>query len=320
MAGLDLLEHRLLRERLLVREDAPRREAAARRQLAALEQPVQDGPRPLGPDDRGHRRDQAARVRVPRSFEEPLGRPLLDELARVHDADPVADLGDDAEVVRDVQDRDPGFRAEAREQVDDLRLRRHVETGRRFVEHEHLRLACERHRDRHALLLAAGELVRILPGRRRRVGQPHLADQLEHAPRALRPGAAEAVHLQRFLDLVADAHVRRQRCRRVLRDERRLAPADAPQLGGPKGQQVSALEPNRPRTHAAARPPEAEQRAGGRRLARARLADESVRLARPHLEGDLVDDVRPAVAGPEVDGEVLDLDEAHGVRTACRPR
>jgi hypothetical protein len=44
-----------------------------------------------------------------------------------------------------------------------VRLCRHVEPGRRLVEDDHARPARERHRQTDALLLSAGELVRIPP-------------------------------------------------------------------------------------------------------------------------------------------------------------
>ena len=47
-------------------------------------------------------------------------------------------------------------------QLEDLRLDRHVERGRRLVGDQQLRIAGERHRDHHALAHTARELVRVL--------------------------------------------------------------------------------------------------------------------------------------------------------------
>ena len=47
-------------------------------------------------------------------------------------------------------------------QPQDLRLRRHVERGRRLVGDQDLRVVDERHRDHHALAHAARELVRVV--------------------------------------------------------------------------------------------------------------------------------------------------------------
>src|SRR3712207_7792710 len=55
------------------------------------------------------------------------------------------------------------FRSELAQQVEDLRLDRHVEGGGRLVGDQDLGLAGDRHRDHHALAHAAGELVGELP-------------------------------------------------------------------------------------------------------------------------------------------------------------
>ena len=74
----------------------------------------------------------------------------------------------------------PSSRCSDCEQLEDLRLDRDVERGRRLVGDQQIRLARERHRDHHALPHAARQLVRIrvdaLLGRRD-------ADQLEHLDR-----------------------------------------------------------------------------------------------------------------------------------------
>jgi hypothetical protein len=140
----------------------------------------------------------------------------------------VADLRDDTEVVRDVEHRGPVLRAQPREQVEDLRLRRDVEPRRRLVEHEQARTAGERHGDRHALLLSAGELMGILPRGSGRIREPHVADQLQGPLAAVDIRLAEAVDSHRLHDLVPDPHVRRERGRRVLRNEGYLAAAHTP--------------------------------------------------------------------------------------------
>ena len=56
----------------------------------------------------------------------------------------------------------PNSLLEALHQVEDLRLRRHVERGRRLVGDQQVGVVDERHRDHHALAHAAGELVRVV--------------------------------------------------------------------------------------------------------------------------------------------------------------
>ena len=59
-------------------------------------------------------------------------------------------------------------------QIEDLRLDRDVERGRRLVGDQQLRVAGERHRDHHALPHAARELVRIVVEALLRRGNAHL--------------------------------------------------------------------------------------------------------------------------------------------------
>ena len=91
------------------------------------------------------------------------------------------DLGDHPEVVGDQEDRHPEPLAQLEQQLEDLRLDRHVERGRRLVGDEQLRVAGERHRDHHPLAHAAGELVRVVVAAALRLGD---ADELEHLDRA----------------------------------------------------------------------------------------------------------------------------------------
>ena len=73
--------------------------------------------------------------------------------------------------------REPEVALQVLEQAQDLRLHHHVERGRRLVGDEQARLARERHRDQHALALAAGELVRVVVARGA-AGQPDELEQL----------------------------------------------------------------------------------------------------------------------------------------------
>ena len=72
-----------------------------------------------------------------------------------------ADVLDHRQVVRDEQVGEAELLLQVLEQVDDLRLDRHVERRDRLVADDQLRLDRERARDADALALAAGELVRI---------------------------------------------------------------------------------------------------------------------------------------------------------------
>ena len=107
------------------------------------------------------------------------GGGVLDDLAGVHHGDSVAHPGDDAEVVGDQQHGDVEALLKVGEQVEDLRLDRHVEGGRRLVGDEQLRLACQGHGDEDALAHPAGHLERVLLDALGRVGDADHVEQLD---------------------------------------------------------------------------------------------------------------------------------------------
>ncbi len=88
-------------------------------------------------------------------------RPGLDESPRVHHGDVLAEFAHDREVVADEDDRQIELDAQLVDQVEDLRLDRDVERGRRFVAEQYRRFGGERHGDGDALAHAAGELVGV---------------------------------------------------------------------------------------------------------------------------------------------------------------
>ena len=88
-------------------------------------------------------------------------RALFDDPAMLHHGNVVADLRRDAQIVGDEQQRDAEPGLDFVEQFQHLRLHRDVERGDGLVRHQHVGIERERARDRDALALAAGELVRV---------------------------------------------------------------------------------------------------------------------------------------------------------------
>ena len=88
-------------------------------------------------------------------------RPGLHNLAALHHADPVSDAPHDAQIMGDEQHRQPLGRLQLGQQVQDLRLHRHIQRRRRLIGNEQLRPIGQRHRDHHPLALPARQLVRI---------------------------------------------------------------------------------------------------------------------------------------------------------------
>ena len=255
------------------------------------------------------RGEEMAGVVMLRVGEDFLGRAGLDDLAAVHDADPVGDLAHDAEVVGNEQHGHAALLLLHLQQFEDLRLHGDVERRRRLVGDEKVRLVGERHRDHHALPLAAGELVRIGAEALFRIADADLMQQLERAPVRLLVGDA-AVDLQDLADLPLDRVQRVQRRHRLLEDHRDLVAADLSKVALVVVDEVLAAIEHRAAGMAGGRiGQELQDRQRRDRLARAALADQRQRLALVDVEGDVVDGERGAAVLVEGDLQPLDGEE-----------
>ena len=179
-------------------------------------------------------------------------------------------------------------------------LSRHVETGRRLVEHDDARAVRKRHRERNALLLSAGQLMRVAVEEDAVARQQHLAEHFRDPRSSISGGRAEPVRGERLLELRPYAKRRVERRRRILRDVRHQTAAEPLAIEGRQREDVAAFD-----AHFAARDPSAaprvpEHRQADRRLPRAGLAHEAQHLACRDAEGDPVHDV--------LAGAVVDLD------------
>ena len=138
---------------------APRMEHAAARWIrGAGHLAVEPNTSPLLAVDVRHRREQRLGVRVIGPAEDRLGVADLLDPTEVHDGDPIGEVADHAEIVRDQQITRLALGLELREDVQDRSLDRHVERARRLVGHDDARVARERPGDRDALFQASGEL------------------------------------------------------------------------------------------------------------------------------------------------------------------
>ena len=138
----------------------------------------------------GNRCQQRSRVRVCRLTKDLAHGALFNDLALVHDGDAVRHFGDDAEVVRDEQQRQIEPLLELAQQLEHLRLDRDVERRRRLVGDDQRRSAGERDRDHHALPHAARQLMRVVAHAARRIGDAHGVEQLDGARVAPRRASA----------------------------------------------------------------------------------------------------------------------------------
>ena len=217
--------------------------------------------------------------------EHTLAAPHLHQAARVHDPDTVGQIVDDRKIVRDVHKRGAGLRSQIPQQRQNPRLRARIEAGRRLIQDDDQRLTAQRHRDRHALLLAAAQLERV-PSKKRRIGwKMHPGDQgTDGGPRL--PMRAE-----HFFHLLADAMARVEPRRRVLRH---IGDPRAARESARRGGQRQDILPVH--AHRSGRDPRpatgmTEQRQRRTRLPGSRLSHEPKHFAVPHRERDPIDDL-----------------------------
>jgi hypothetical protein len=163
----------------------------------------------------------------------------------VHHRDLVGGLGDHAEVVGDHDHRRARLTLQAFDQLEDLRLHRHVEGGGGLVGDQQAGLVDQRHRDHRALTHPARELVGIGLEAPARLGD---ADEPEQPLRTILCGSLGhvVVGADRLHELSADPVEGMQRGERVLEDHRDLPAAHVAQLLVGHRQQVAALEEHLP--------------------------------------------------------------------------
>lgn len=80
-----------------------------------------------------HRGEKSPCVRVARIVEYILDRAALDDLACIHDVDIIGNLRNDAQIVRDIDNRQLPFFLNLLNQFQNLRLNRNVQRRRRLV-------------------------------------------------------------------------------------------------------------------------------------------------------------------------------------------
>ncbi|KAH0444816.1 hypothetical protein KCU90_g743, partial [Aureobasidium melanogenum] len=223
------------------------------------------------------RAKQTARVGMLRLRKEPSDRRFLHLLAREHHGDTIRVARDNAKVVRNQQQGHRQLATQTVEQVENARLNRDVERRGRLVGNQQTRPAGNRHRDHHALPLAAGQLVRKVEHPPLRLRNPHQFEQL-HGTLPCR-GFGQALMLAQGLDdLRADRQHGIERRHRLLEDHRNLLPANLPNLARRQIEQLTTVEAQAPR-HTPRRRHKTHQRKRRRRFAATRFADQCQRLA-----------------------------------------
>ena len=81
---------------------------------------------------------------MPRVIVDLINAALLDDAAGIHDSDIISNLGHNAEIVRDVDHGEILLLLQILYEVEDLCLDSDIESGRRFIAYEDVRIACQR--------------------------------------------------------------------------------------------------------------------------------------------------------------------------------
>ncbi len=155
----------------------------------------------------------------------------LDDLAVLHHADPVGKLAHDPEIMGDEQQAHPLPGLQIREQIEDLRLDRHVKRRGRLVGDQKIGAVGQRHRDHHPLALTARKLVRIGIQPLGSIRDADLVQQFDD-PRPHRIAGQPLVQHDRLGELFLDRVQRVQRSHRLLEDEADVVAPRGAQLGG----------------------------------------------------------------------------------------
>ena len=221
---------------------------------------------------------------------------------------------DHAEIMGDEQIGQAELVLQIQQQIDDLRLHRHIECGHRLIGDNQAGIERERAGNADALALSAaegmGKTVHIFDG------QLHDIEQFAH-PLAPLGGVRHAVDQQRLADQIADHHARVERGEGILKHHLQMA-AERFQPFAAQRCQIGCLAVEREvdlartgveRAHDAARH-------GG--FAAAAFAHQRQGLSAFHREADIVDRLhmadhlaQQAFADREIFLESLDLQQSH---------
>ena len=202
----------------------------------------------------------------------------------------------------------PLLRHEVAQEVEYLRLDRHVEGGRRLVGDEDLGLARKRHRDHRALPHAARELVWVVLRARPGMRNADAVEQFYDTVRRLALGEIQ-VCVDRLTQLASDREHRVEARHRILEDHRDLLASEPLPFGLGLGVEIAPGVASGAGRDATGAGEDSHQCEGGHALATARLTDDSERLSGGERERDAIHRVHGSSACPESHREVLDVEQ-----------
>ena len=231
---------------------------------------------------------QCGRVGMARISKDLLDRSGLDDAAAIHDGHAMRHFRDDAEIVRDEDDRRAGFSLTPCQHRQHLRLHGDVEGRRRLICENEFAVSGHRHGDDRALAHPAGELMGILLRPTDRVRDVDLAQKLNCASGSLAFGKPSVSHLP-LCDLAAHGQNGVEGGGRVLEDETDFLSPHVPQRSA--SAPITSVPPRTidPRT-VACRRQQAGDRQGRDALAGSGLTNDAKNLVGVDVEVDAAHD------------------------------
>src|SRR5262245_1313741 len=203
------------------------------------------------------------------------------------------------------QYRAAALAAHALQDLDHLRLDRHVECRGRLVRHHQGRFAGESQREDDALAHAARKFVRVaietFAGRRK----PHLTQEPDCALARL-VGRNVEVREDRLHELAADRQQRIEARQRILENGADVPAAQSAHGLRRQGIDASACKQNLPAGLAQRWVEQPDDGRSGERLAGPRLANQAQHFAGCDLEGDVVDGNERTAPRADLHAQVLD--------------
>ncbi len=166
----------------------------------------------------------------------------LHHFACIHDADPVRDLRDKTEIMRDQHDRGAVRVLKTLQDIQNLRLDRNIERCRRLIGDQKFRCSREHHRNHDTLTHAAGKFVRIALCAKLGIRKTNIAEQ-RHCL-FLRRRLIRIVEQNSLFYLRTDAVDRIQRIKRILKDHSDLTSAHLLDLFLIESRKILSLEQN----------------------------------------------------------------------------
>jgi len=243
---------------------------------------------------------------VERGSEQFLCRGVFHDLPGIHDGGRIGPFSHDAHIVADEDQPHSGCLLQLSDKFKYLRLDGNIESRRRFVCDEELRLAGKRHGDHHPLAHAAAELMRICAEPVAWRGNADLSQYIEGFLPGLVAGELP-VETKSLGDLEANSHDRIERGHRLLKNHGDAVAAKFLHLLGGEPQKIMSTEKDFPRHDATRRRDKSHYRECRDALAAPRFTHNGERFAFLQRKADGVDGLYRTTGEDEMRGKICNL-------------